>query len=112
MNSTDRPDQRQAKTAKPSGLPVLHANIPAKLKTLQRWVTWRYVPETDQETGEVSWDKPPRNARTDQLASSTDPRTWSSFGEAIAAYQRGGLDGVGFVIHKEKGDTTDGLVGI
>jgi primase-polymerase (primpol)-like protein len=66
----------------------------------------------DPETGAVDWDKPPVNARTGALASSTNPRTWSTFDEALAAYERGGLDGVGLVLHKEKGDEGPGLVGI
>src|SRR5262249_7250863 len=37
---------------------------------------------------------------------------WSSFAEALAACQRGNLDGVGFVLHRSKGDEAPGLVGI
>src|SRR5262249_52682710 len=55
----------------------------------------------DAETGEIHWDKPPLNARTGGAASSTDPSTWSTFEEALAAYEAGGLDGVGFVLHRD-----------
>lgn len=66
----------------------------------------------DAETGEVDWNKPPVNARTGGLASSTNPKTWSSSAEALTVYQKGGYDSVGFVLNKEKNDTTDGLVGV
>jgi hypothetical protein len=63
---------------------------------------WRYVEEVDRETGEIDWDKPPVNARTGRLASSTNPKTWSPFDVALAAYRCDGLDGIGFCLHHEK----------
>jgi putative DNA primase/helicase len=95
---------RTATGARPQALPVVAEAIPEALRALARWVTWAYVEEADRETGEVDWDKPPRNARTGGLASSTNPRTWSTFDVAVAAYQRGGLDGIGFVMHRAEGD--------
>jgi hypothetical protein len=93
---------------RPAALPVLGDNIPAELKALTCWVVWHFVKETDPETGEVDWDKPPRDARTRGLASSTNPRTWSPFDAALAAYLAGGLDGVGFVLHCQPGE--DGVI--
>jgi primase-polymerase (primpol)-like protein len=82
----------------PAALAVNAELIPAALKSLNLWVTWAYTQERDPETGEIDWDKPPRNARTGGLASSTNPKTWSPYDQALAAYQRGGLDGIGFVL--------------
>jgi hypothetical protein len=75
-------------------------------------VVWRYVPEKDAETGEVDWDKPPVNARTGGLASSTNAKTWSTFAQALAAYRRGNLDGLGLVLHRKPADDGHGPVGI
>ena len=103
-----------ASPGRPQALPVLPDSIPAALKAVPQWVVWRYVEDVDADTGEVSWDKPPVNARTGGLASSTDPGTWSDYETALAAYQKGGYDGVGFVLHRnpEADDDPDGLVGV
>jgi hypothetical protein len=92
---------------RPKALAVQAEHIPAELRARARWVVWGYVPEKDPDTGEVDWDKPPVNARTRRLASSTNPETWSTHDKALAAYRRGGLDGVGFVL-----DGSDDLVGV
>lgn len=99
---------------KPEAPRVLPGNVPQCLRESANWVVWKYTPESDPETGEVTWDKPPYNARTGGLASSTNPQTWSTFEDAMSAYCRGDWDGVGFVLHRggEPGDEVDGLVGI
>jgi hypothetical protein len=97
---------------RPAALPVVPDNIPAALKSERRWVVWKYVSEVDPDTGEVEWTKPPFNARTRGLASTTAPKSWSTFDEAWAAYRRGGWDGVGFVLHRKPGDDSAGLVGV
>jgi hypothetical protein len=40
------------------------------------------------------------NAKTGRLASSTDRETWSSFGQAIAAYMSGRFEGISFAFPK------------
>jgi putative DNA primase/helicase len=97
---------------RPQALGVEPDNIPAELRAVSQWVVWRYVEETDPDTGELEWDKPPVNARNGNLASSTNPRTWASYDEALAAYQRGGLDGIGFVLRRAKDAEDAGLVAI
>ena len=98
---------------RPATLPVNLDAIPDALKVLPRFVVWRYVEDVDPETREISWDKPPRNARTGGLASSTNERTWCSFADAATAYQRGGLDGIGIVLHRGVAEKhAEGLVGI
>jgi hypothetical protein len=98
----------QAKQAKLQALPLKLENIPLMLRELRRWVVWQHVADVDQKTGKVEYDKPPVNARTSKLASSTNPKTWSTFDDAVAALQD--MDGIGFVLHREGAD--EGLVGI
>jgi putative DNA primase/helicase len=93
---------------RPKALAVRQEHIPDELKALAWWVVWLYVQDVDPETGEVEYDKPPRNARTGGLASSTNPKTWSPFAVAIAAYLAGGLDGIGIALDAQQGE--DGLV--
>src|SRR5262249_28129995 len=65
-------------------------------------VVWVWV--WDRET--QRWKKPPRQARRpDWPASTTDPRTWGTFDQALATFQAGKAAGVGIVL-------TDGLVGL
>ncbi len=85
---------------KPTALPVVPENIPEELRNWPQWIVWRYEwdPEKkDKLTGQPGkWDKPPRQARTGALASSTDRQTWDSFETALGAYRTGGWDGIGF----------------
>jgi putative DNA primase/helicase len=91
-SGSDKADSR------PTALPFLEDNIPPELKAILNWVLWRFVEDTDPETGEVDWNKPPVNARTGRLASSTKPEAWCPFEEALQAYKRGRFDGLGFVL--------------
>jgi putative DNA primase/helicase len=68
--------------------------IPQGFRERHQWVCWRY--ETGA-TGKPS--KVPVNARSGTNASVTDPATWSSFEEAIAASHR--YDGIGLVLTEE-----------
>ena len=99
-------------SGKSQALPVLADAIPVKLKGSSQFVVWRYVEEVDQETGEIDWDKPPANARTGGLASSTNPTTWCDWDTAWSAYQSGRWDGVGFVLCRRKENIEPGLVAI
>jgi len=62
--------------------------IPVALKELDQWVGWK-------------GSKIPLNIRTGAAASSTDPKTWSSFKAALKAYQSGRIDGIGFVFSED-----------
>jgi putative DNA primase/helicase len=77
---------------KPAPCSVQAENIPDPLKKMP-WVGWRWELNKNRD----KWTKPPRNARTGKLASSTEPQTWSSFDEAFAAYEAGKFDGIGCV---------------
>src|ERR671912_2479395 len=70
-------------------LPVKAENIPEQLKTRPQWVVWKAVGDKP--------DKVPYSARTGRRASSTDLLTWSTFQEALEAYENGDYAGLGFV---------------
>lgn len=81
----------------PHAIDTITSNFPKELQALDQWLTWRY--ETRQ--GQDKPTKVPYNPATDSRASSTDPATWGSFAEDCAAYERGGFDGLGFVVTEE-----------
>jgi hypothetical protein len=71
--------------------------IPAAMREVDRWVLWRYEVRDGKRT------KVPRRVDGGGRASSTDPATWATFEQAVAAL--GGSDGLGFVLG-------DGWVGV
>ena len=74
--------------------------IPADLRDRPQWVLWRWM-ERDGK-----WTKPP--FRPDgTFADSSDRSTWVPFSEALAAYQAGNFDGIGYVT-----TTEDGIAGV
>ena len=77
----------------------LLTDIPPELRVRPQWLNWRYEERGTKRT------KVPYNSRTAEKASSTDPRTWSSYEEAVAA--SGNYDGIGFVLTAD-----DPIVGI
>jgi hypothetical protein len=76
------------------------AGVPGSLRALPQWVGWR-IKSPDKPGGKVG--KVPVNPHTGRDASSTDPETWASFDEALAAVERHGLAGVGLVFTKDSG---------
>lgn len=70
------------------------ANIPTELKNRPQWVVWRY----EARNGEQKPTKVPYAPRTGRRADSTDPRTWSTFDESLAVYERGDWAGIGYVL--------------
>lgn len=67
-------------------------NIPVELRELRQFVNWRF----EHRPGSEKPTKVPYSPLGFQ-ASVTAPPTWGSFDEAVAAYQCGGFDGIGFV---------------
>jgi putative DNA primase/helicase len=88
-------------TAVPIAPPKFDA-IPRDLTSRPQWVVWR----EEQPAGRDKPTKPPYDPRTGLHADVSDPATWSAFDEARAAYERGGYDGVGYVLTAD-----DSLVG-
>ena len=71
--------------------------IPTDLKALPHWVCWRAVQHGDRI------DKVPICAATGRNASSTDPRTWTTYDRAaMAAITQDGL-GLGFMFRQDAG---------
>lgn len=70
------------------------AAIPQELKQRRQWVVWRFLPSPNEDT------KPRKvlfTPSTGDIAASDDPATWESFEEAVAAFLRGGWEGIGYV---------------
>jgi putative DNA primase/helicase len=65
--------------------------IPAALRERSQWVCWKYITRGGKQT------KCPVNARGGGRADSTDPATWASFDEVVAAWKTGGYAGIGYV---------------
>jgi primase-polymerase (primpol)-like protein len=62
------------------------------MRAAPRWVAWKL-----EKYDKGKWTKVPYNARTGGKASPTIPQTWTSFKQAIAAYLKGGYQGIGFM---------------
>jgi putative DNA primase/helicase len=73
--------------------------IPEELRVRPQWVVWKAVGDKP--------DKVPYSARTGRRASSTDLLTWSTFQEALEAYENGDFAGLGFVF--SSGDPYTGI---
>jgi hypothetical protein len=93
---------------RPVPLPVIPERIPSEVQTERRWVVWKYEQEVDDQTGklrldpltgEPKWTKVPyRAGNPTRKASSTNPKSWGTFRQALAAYQHGEAAGIGFVL--------------
>lgn len=82
--------------------------IPAELRSVPRWVSWRL----ETRGNDPKPTKVPYRADGRGKASSTDPTTWATFDAAYAAYRQGGYDGIGIVLHRHPNAVGPGLVGI
>jgi putative DNA primase/helicase len=80
-------------------LSVMAQSIPDELRVRPQWVVWKAVGTKP--------DKVPYSARTGRRASSTDLMTWSTFEEALEAYERGEFAGLGFMF--SSGDSYTGI---
>lgn len=86
-------------TQKPTALPVQLEHIPADLRSIPRWVMWRYTPRRRPDGTKV-WAKVPYTV-DGASASSTDAATWASFDEAVDALIVGDYDGIGLVLGED-----------
>ena len=63
-------------------------NIPPQLAVIVAWLIWKLEKRVDKN-GEVKWTKPPYCAHDPtRHASTTDPGTWSTLEQALAAEER------------------------
>jgi primase-polymerase (primpol)-like protein len=65
--------------------------IPEELKSRNQWVLWKFAERDGKFT------KIPLNPRTGGPAKTNDPATWGTFDEAVSAWRRNGMPGVGYV---------------
>jgi hypothetical protein len=75
-------------------LPIRQEGIPTALHDLPQSVNWQYVLHSDAK----KWTKVPRNPSNGYQASATDPQTWGTLESAVARYESGAVDGIGFVV--------------
>jgi putative DNA primase/helicase len=80
-------------------LSVKVESIPEELRVRPQWVVWKAVGDKP--------DKVPYSSRTGRRASSTDLLTWSTFEEALRAYESDEYAGLGFVF--SSGDPFTGI---
>src|SRR5262245_32315237 len=75
------------------------ANLPTALRLLTerpRWVVWRWTWKQNKKTG-PKWTKPPFRCDTvSKNAMNNNPETWSPYSRALAAFQSGKVDGIGY----------------
>lgn len=78
---------------------VQEQNIPPLLKSQSNWIVWNLIGKTESFKG----TKVPFQTKNPYMkASTTDPKTWSSFGEALAIANLHKLSGVGYVFTEEQ----------
>lgn len=70
--------------------------VPETLQKLPQWLVWRLE---YQNKGKAS--KVPYNAKTGYKASPTNSKHWTSYEEAITAFEFGDFNGIGFVLSPE-----------
>ena len=90
---------------KPVPLQVQPDYIPPELREIPSWVVWRY-----QQRGN-DWTKPPFQPNG-RYAESNNAATWTTFDEALAAYQTGRFDGIGWNVGRDiAGIDLDDVIG-
>lgn len=67
------------------------ARVPASLRERPQSVCWKFITRRGKPT------KCPVSPRERGRANPTDPSTWTSFDEAVAAWRSDGFSGVGYV---------------
>ena len=78
-------------------------NFPQELAALRQWICWRLEPDPKGERPR----KVPYDPRTGRKASSTNPQSWATLAQALAAKDKYLFTGVGFVFTE-----VGGIVGV
>jgi primase/DNA polymerase family protein/uncharacterized protein DUF3987 len=73
----------------------MFANIPIEMHDYRQWIVWRYEKREGAKDTKV-----PYSPVTQRKASVTNPDDWSTYAEAVAAFEagQGELSGIGFVL--------------
>lgn len=66
-------------------------NIPHKMRAYRNWIVWRLEDKDRKKPTKIPY------CVYGGFAKVNEPRTWSTFDEAVCACQEGGYNGVGFV---------------
>ena len=74
-------------------------SFPKELLELKQWVCWRLTPGQKGEKDR----KVPFDPKTCKPASTNKPATWSDYSTALAAQEKYGFTGLGFVFVKDCG---------
>lgn len=69
-------------------------SAPVTLLRFAQFVAWKLI----QKPGRPKPDKVPIDPKTGMSASVDKPATWGTWTDAVEAYQRGGCNGIGFVL--------------
>lgn len=85
----------------PTTLSVNPETIPAALKAKRQWVCWDWEWRLDRD-GNGKWTKPPLHPRREGYAKSNDSKTWGAFDEALQAYHKRDLPGIGFALNGDR----------
>ena len=72
-----------------------YGDIPEELRLLPNWVVWK-LEKRANNSGVVRETKVPYNAISGKHARTNDASTWAGFDQSLAAFERGGYDGLGF----------------
>jgi putative DNA primase/helicase len=81
--------------SKPQILSLVPDGIPLELRARSQWVAWRLVLRDGR------WAKVPFDPVGMRPARTNDPHSWRSFELALRRYERGEVDGVGFVFSRD-----------
>lgn len=71
-------------------------NFPQKLIDLPQWVVWKYEENDKGKPTKILY-----NPEEGYKASSTNPKTWSTFKNSLATYETQDYNGIGFVFNKD-----------
>jgi putative DNA primase/helicase len=71
----------------------LEINIPQELKQTPQWVVWKY----EAREGKEKPQKPPFSS-SGKRASVSDPKTWTSFENALDTFRNGVYRGIGYML--------------
>lgn len=92
---------RSQEGGRPSCLPFQPAAIPSVLRSIDRWVLWRFTSKKDGHYAKVPFQV------SGKAASVNKPESWSTFNDCFDEFALSDFDGLGFVLNG-----TDGIIGI
>ncbi|MGH2478032.1 MAG: hypothetical protein ACRDHW_00025 [Ktedonobacteraceae bacterium] len=80
--------------------PILFDSIPLRLRAGRQHVLWKREQRNNGDIGKVPYIAFSALAGKTYPAKVSNSRTWSNFAQAKQAYERGGWDGIGYVLNE------------